>query len=111
MLTVTGGIFGMQFDALIIGFLAGLLALSFQEKTTYVRMLGAVFSSSLLAGCLSPILTALALHYLDFLSLVGAELLRIASAALIGLVTQTVIPIALRRLKSLIDNYAPGSTQ
>lgn len=111
MITVTGGAFGMHFDTLIIGFLAGLAALSFQEKETYWRMLASVFSASILAGCFAPVWVAVTLHYLPFLASIGPDAANVASAAAIGGLAQAVAPAMLARLRSLASNLKIGGEQ
>lgn len=108
MITITGGVFGMHFETLIVGFLAGLVALSFQEKQGYLRMLSTVFSSSILAGCFAPVWVAVALHYLPFLVSIGPDAANVASAATIGVVAQTLVPVLLERLKSAAANLTVG---
>lgn len=105
MITVTGGAFGMRFDTLIVGFLAGLVALSFQEKRGYWQMLSTVFSSSMLAGAFSPIWSAVVLHYVPFLTVIGHEAANTASAATIGIGAQSVGPVALERLKTFAQTW------
>lgn len=109
MITITGGVFGMQFDTLIVGFLAGLVALSFQEKQSYWRMLSTVFSSSMLAGAFAPVWVAIALHYMPFLSTIGPDAANVAGAATIGVAAQTLVPVILERLKALATNFTPGA--
>jgi LytS/YehU family sensor histidine kinase len=108
MVTITGGLFGMPFDTLIVGFLAGLVALSFQGKMSYIRMLSTVFSSSMLAGSFAPVWTAVAFHYVPFLASIGAQAANVASAAAIGVCAQTLVPIILERLKSIASSFVPG---
>lgn len=107
MITITGGVFGMQFDTLIVGFLAGLVALSFQEKQSYWRMLSTVFSSSILAGSFAPVWSVAVVHYVPFLAPVGAEATNVASAASIGVLAQTVMPVGLERLRNFVANLKP----
>lgn len=109
MITITGGVFGMQFDTLIVGFLAGLVALSFQEKQSYWRMLSTVFSSSMLAGAFAPVWVAAALHYFPFLASIGAQSANVAASAAIGVVAQTLVPAVLERMKALVAIFTPGA--
>lgn len=111
MITITGGVLGMQFDTLIVGFLAGLVALSFQEKQSYWRMLSTVFSSSMLAGAFAPVWVAVAVHYMPFLATIGPDAANVASAAAIGVAAQTFVPVALARMKALIETFTPGAKQ
>lgn len=110
MMTITGGILGMQFDALVMGFLGGLIALSFQERQQgYLRMLSSVFSASILAGFGAPICVAIILHWVAFLSTVQDVALRCACAGGIGLVAQNIVPAILERLKNFIATFRAGS--
>lgn len=97
-ITVTGSVLGVQYDALLIGFAGGLVALSFLPSMTWGKVAGSVFTSSVLAGFFAPIAAAAAKNYLPWLVVVG-DALRIASAAAIGVSAQALVPLALNYLR------------
>lgn len=111
MITVTGGVLGMQYDVLLAGFFGGIVALSFADRQSHLKMAMSVFSSSLLAGYFAPIAAALAAHYMPALTASG-ESLRLACACAIGLAAQTAIPAGLAWLRERISrDAAKGGTQ
>jgi hypothetical protein len=89
--TVTGTIFGVQYDALLAGFFGGLVALSYLPPMSYPRVAGSVASSAVLAGFFAPVLAAAGLNYLPWLREIG-DYARLASAAGLGLTAQVLMP-------------------
>lgn len=96
-ITLTGSILGVQFDALLMGFLGGLVVLSFLPKMTIKGVFWSLFSSSVLGGVLAPISSSTLYHFFTFLDSAG-DSVRMASALLIGVGAQTIIPIFLKYL-------------
>lgn len=83
------GIFlGLYADALIIGFVAGLVALLHVPpevgQRTPLRIFALVAGSAFLSGIFSPIASAAMVGYFDWARPIGADSLRFAAAAAIG---------------------------
>jgi len=100
-ITVTGSIFGVQYDALLAGFFGGLVSLSFLPPMSAGKIAGSVAGSSILAGFFAPILAAAWVHNFPWLLTVG-DFTRIAAAAALGLGWQALLPAGLNRLRALI---------
>ena len=97
--TLTGTIFGMHYDALAIGFVAALVALLHlppregQARTPW-RVFSLVAGASFLAGIFAPATAQAATAYLPWVAALGPDLLRVTSAAVIGVSAHVVIPLA-----------------
>lgn len=102
-ITITGSIFGVHYDALLAGFAGGLVSLSYLPHMPPMRIAGSVATSALLAGFFAPIVGAAAVNYLPWIATVGADVVRISSAAALGLCWQVVLPAGLDRLRGLIS--------
>lgn len=104
--TLTGSIFGLQYDGLLFGLAGSLMSLmhlppDHPALRTMARTAGMLFLSTFFAGALSP-LAAPALHgAVDWADAIPAEPIRLAAAALIGLGLLWAIPVAMRRLNTL----------
>ena len=96
-ITLTGSILGVHFDALLLGFIGGLVVLSFLPKMTIKAVFWTLFSSSVLGGVLAPISASTLCHFFSFLDTSG-DSVRMASALLIGVGAQTIIPVFLKYL-------------
>lgn len=98
-ITLTGTIMGMHYDALGAGFIAALVALLHMppkdgEQRTVGRVFALVAGASFLAGIFAPLTAAAATAYLPWTTTLGADLLRVSAAAVIGLTAQVAIPLA-----------------
>ena len=100
-ITLTGSIFGLQYDALLFGFCGGLVSLMFLSpdsptlRTTRATA-GMLFAAAFLAALFSPG-AAPGLHALaEWTEKIPADTIRLASAGLIGLCFQFVIPLGLK---------------
>lgn len=91
-ITLTGSIFGVQYDALLAGFFGGLVSLSYLPPMTRTRIAGSVAGSSLIAGWFAPVASITAGNYFPYLSGTGEVTVRIAAAAALGLCAQVAIP-------------------
>lgn len=100
-ITLSGSVFGMQYDALLAGFLGGLVSLSYLSPMSVLKMVGTVSSSALLAGFFAPVIAVAALHYWPWLQSVG-DFVRIAGGAALGIGAQVLVPAGLRRLRALV---------
>jgi hypothetical protein len=100
-ITLTGSVFGVQYDALMAGFFGGLVSLSYLPPMSMSKTVGTVAGSALLAGFFAPVIAVAALHYLPWLQSVG-DFTRIAGGAALGIAAQALIPAAMKRLSSFI---------
>jgi hypothetical protein len=107
-LTITGTIFGVQYDALLAGFFGGLVSLSFLPPMSRWKLAGSIAGSALLAGFFAPVCAAAGLYYFAWLSTVG-DFSRIAAAAVIGLCWQAVLPACLSGLRRRITKEGEKS--
>lgn len=86
--TATGVFLGMYPDAMIIGFVAGLVALLLvppdEGKRTPIYIFGLVAGSAFLAGVLSPIVSTIMVAYFEWAKSADKDSLRFAVATCIG---------------------------
>lgn len=108
-ITLTGSIFGLQFDALLFGLFGGLISLMHLPAMSVLRLIGTLASSSLMGALFGPAAVSLSLSSWAWLSAVPAQPARLGSALLIGLFAQALIPIALAWLERKRASTAPGS--
>jgi len=101
--TLSGSVFGVQYDALLAGLIGGLVSLTYLPALPLLKMIGTVAGSALLAGFFAPVLAAAALHFFPWLQSVG-DFLRLAGAAALGLGAQVLVPAGLRRLRTLVQD-------
>lgn len=97
-ITVTGSILGVQYDALLLGFIGGLVILSFQPQKTLHAVFASLFTSSTLGGVLAPIVAQTMRHYINFLDYTD-DGVRMAAALVVGVSAQTIVPTFLKWLK------------
>lgn len=105
VITLTGSIFGMEFDAIMAGFVGALVAQTLVHEqiegqtplARYWRGFIQLSAAGLLAGLLAPLAEGIAAGLLPVK--VPAQSLHIAVAAIIGMVAPVVVPL-LRRLAS-----------
>jgi hypothetical protein len=100
-ITLSGSVFGVQYDALLAGLVGGLVSLTYLPAMSLLKMAGTAAGSALLAGFFAPVAAAAALHFFPWLQSVG-DVLRLAGAAALGLGAQVVVPAGLRRLRTLV---------
>lgn len=100
-ITLSGSAFGVQYDALLAGFIGGLVSLLYVPPMPVLKIAGTVAGSALLAGFFAPVIAAAAQHYLPWLQALG-DFLRLAGGAALGLGAQVLIPAGLRRLRSMV---------
>jgi hypothetical protein len=100
-ITLSGSVFGVQYDALLAGFFGGLVSLSYLPPMSAPKIVGTVAGSALLAGFFAPVIAVAALHYLPWLQGVG-DFTRIAGGAALGIAAQVLIPAGMKRLRSFV---------
>lgn len=98
-ITITGGIFGLQYDALLAGLFGGLLALMHLEPMTRARMASLLAGAAVAGAFLAPVAAVAAVNYLPYLKAVGTDALRLALAFVTGIVAQVAVPAALRIIR------------
>lgn len=100
-ITLTGSIFGLQYDALLFGLCGGMFSLMFlppnsptlrSTRSTAGMLTAAAFFGALLSPAAAPIVHSAA----DWAIKIPAESLRLAAAGIIGLVFQFAVPIGLK---------------
>lgn len=104
-ITLTGSIFGLQFDALLFGLFGGLVSLMFLPPdtptlTTTGRTAAMLVAAAFLGALFSPAAPPLVYNALEFMKVVNAETIRLAAAASIGLSYQLLIPLGMRLLQA-----------
>ncbi len=86
--TGLGMLLGMHADALLIGFMAGLVALMHVPPKpgarTPLRVFALVAGSAFLSGIFAPLVAAATVNYFQWAAAVGSDSLRFAAAAAIG---------------------------
>ncbi|KQV84949.1 hypothetical protein ASD15_07370 [Massilia sp. Root351] len=100
-ITLSGSAFGVQYDALLAGFIGGLVSLLYLPPMPALKIAGTVAASALVAGFFAPVIAAAALHYFPWLNGVG-DFMRLAGGAGLGIAAQVLIPAVMRRLRSLV---------
>lgn len=101
VITITGSIFGVHYDMLLAGFFGGLLSLSHLPAMSRWRVAGTVGTAALAAGFFGPVIAAAAQHYFPWMAELG-DFLRLAAGAAIGMSIHSIIPVTLRRVRTII---------
>jgi hypothetical protein len=96
-ITLSGSVFGVQYDALLAGFVGGVVSLTYLPSMSALKIAGTLAGSALLAGFFAPVIAA-ALHFFPWLQGVG-DFMRLAGGAALGLAAQVLIPACLKRLR------------
>lgn len=102
-ITITGSVFGVQYEALLAGFFGGLCYITYSPPTKKIRLAATLVAASLMAGFFAPIIQVGLLNYLPWLKEVNETALRIGVAAWIGLAGQSVLPAILSKLNKKIE--------
>lgn len=101
-ITITGSIFGLQYEALLAGFFGGLCFVTYAPPATKGRLAASLLAASLMAGFFAPIILVGLLNYVSWLAQVNETALRIGVAAWIGLAGQSSLPFILSRVNKKI---------
>lgn len=96
-ITLTGSIFGVEYEMLMAGFFGGLVSLSFLPQMSRMRVAGTIAASSIAAGFFGPAIAVTGLHYFPYLADLGVGI-RLGAGATTGLFFQTVIPAIFRKI-------------
>lgn len=108
VITLTGSIVGLQFDALLFGLLGGLISLMHISVGSPFRMAMALVTAALCGAVASQIAPAWAHDSFAWTQKLSPDAIRLSSALLTGLVVQVVIPLGLGFLSGLIKSRTPG---
>lgn len=100
--TLTGSIFGVEYEALLAGFFGGLCFITYTPATTKLKLAATLVASSLMAGFFAPIVSVGLLNYFPWLKEVSESALSIGVAAWIGLASQSAVPYLLAKLNKKI---------
>lgn len=101
--TISGSLFGIQYDALLAGFFGGLVSLSVLPPMSNLKIVGSVVGSAVMAGIFAPICALGALNYMPWLEPIG-EITRLASAVVIGICWLPILPACMNRLRLFIGS-------
>lgn len=104
-ITLTGSIFGVQYDVLLAGFFGGLVSLSYLPAMSPWKIVGSVAGSSILAGYFAPVVAVAGLNFFPWLGGIG-DFTRVAAAAALGLCWQVALPAALTKMRTLLGGGA-----
>jgi len=108
-ITVAGSILGMDYDAILAGFVGALVAqtlvrdqvpVEWSAWRRYVQGFVQLVAAGLLAGLLSPVAESILAGMLP--SRVPVQALHIATAAIIGMIAPVVVPI----LRGMVQKLA-----
>lgn len=96
-ITIWGIATGLSYEVLLAGFAGGLVSLSFLSPLSIWQRIWTPFTATITAGYTSQV----AAHYLNKLLGVGVNSLALLvfSAFVIGVLTQVLIPVAMRWVK------------
>lgn len=106
IITLTGSVFGLQYDALLIGLFGGLISLMHISAGSKVRTAGTLASAAVCAAVLCPIAFPI-YSAMDWLPKVPQDSIRIPAAFLIGLGSQVGVPLALEYLGGFLRSRTP----
>lgn len=107
-ITITGSIFGLQYDALLFGLFGGLISLMHLPPMSLLRLVGTLGSAALFGALFGPAMIAFAAASWSWFSAVPAGLARLGGALLVGLFAQAIVPIALAFLDRKRNAAAGG---
>lgn len=90
VVTVTGSVLGIHYDALMGGLGGGLVTLLWLGRRPFLHALGATLASAFLAGVFAPLAIAAAGQYAPWTTPAGPDNSRVMVAAMIGLLVPLV---------------------
>jgi len=104
-ITLTGSIFGLQFDALLFGLFGGLVSLMFLPPdtptlTTTGRTAFMLFVAAVLGALFSPAAVPGVHELAEWTQSINPDTIRLAASASIGLSYQMLIPLGMRLLQA-----------
>lgn len=106
VITLTGSVFGLEYDAMLMGLLGGLIALmhlpspkSGSIASDAVRTAMSLISAAILGALFSPIAGPALNAWMEFTQKIPPTALRLAAAGAIGLTAQVIVPLVFALLK------------
>lgn len=106
-ITLTGSIFGLQFDALLFGLFGGLISLAHLGAMTILKTAATLLTAVLLGGLSAPWAVAIgagvaaAFGWTEFYAKVPSDAVRLAGALVVGFSAQWLIGYMASRGKAL----------
>jgi hypothetical protein len=97
--TVTGSIFGLEYDALIFGLIGSLALVMHLPTATLLRTVGMVMLGALLSAGFSPMAVAAAIENFKWANTMPVLGLRMGCGIGLGLCIPAFIPLALKYSK------------
>lgn len=98
-ISLTGAVFGLQFDGLLFGLFGGLISLMHLPPMTTKRMAGSLAVSALMGAMFSPLAYVAAVTYFAWIKLIPADPVRLTFACAVGIVAQVAIPAVLTLIR------------
>lgn len=96
-ITLTGSIFGLQYDALLCGLFGGMISLMHLPAShSKFQTAGTLAAAAVTGALFAPVAVAGGLNYAEWLAKVPADALRLAMAGAIGLFGQAAVPLVLK---------------
>lgn len=108
-ITLTGSIFGLQYDALLFGLLGGLLSLMHLPPMTALRVASTLASASVLGALFGPALIAAAQAQFSWIGAVPAQPARLGSAVIVGCFLQALIQLVMAWLQGRTKQIGGGA--
>lgn len=94
-ITLSGSIFGLQYDALLFGLFGGLISLMHLAPMSLARLAGTLASAALTGALFGPAAVAAAAASWAWMAAVPATSARLGAALCVGIFIQAIIPLAL----------------
>lgn len=108
VISLTGSILGLQYDALLFGLFGGLVSLMHIAAVNVLRVAGTLATAALCGALFAPVVLGLAHAYLEWTMKIPAGPARLCGAFVIGLLAQVGIPLCMDWLKSFAKSRTPG---
>lgn len=105
---LTGAVLGLQYDALLLGLLGGLVALQHLGPMSRTAMAASLAAAAVFAAAMSPVAVGAAAEYAPWTAKLKPDVARIALAFGLGLASQTIVPAALAALRALLGRFGGG---
>lgn len=103
--TITGSVFGLQYDALLFGLFGGLLSLMHLDAMSLKRTVATLASAAITGALFAPVAVGFAQGSVDWIAKVPAQPLRLGCALLIGCFLQAIVQLVLAWLKGRAKQY------
>lgn len=101
--TLTSTLFGMDGNSLMAGLFGSFVALRYAGPLTAWGLASSLLTGTLAAGQLAPTAVAAASSYFEWVRAIPEKGQASGVAFMIGVCAQTVLPLALKRLRGSLD--------